>query len=237
MTTETFQHTGTSLFYGGQIGVKDERKKKHGWKDLRSGIDTFLSAHGLECSDDLVRKVGNFTLSLASVRPSVPLEGKRYSDLSIKQRSLFKSNKYNEYEGTGMGEFLANWLSKSPNVCFVFSKRTVKLSKISLVEPGVVAKTVTRLCHERPDPVISYEKLAMAVPRFLKDMQGRMKYLSVGEDFQFENAGEVGSGLWVRTAPINTLLSILDHRDVHVHRGKDFLVIYNRWFGLYCGGE
>jgi hypothetical protein len=211
----------------------DEKIKENGMKALKEGIRQFLGAHNASLPERDVPKIGRFILTLASVEPPVPLAGKRLRDLSSKQRILFQSD---EYEGSKDGEFLGNWI-KAPESFFLFSRRTVKVVTRGLQKPSPYHKTLARLCHERPDPVVPYEKLAMAVPRFVRDMQGKMKYLSVGKDYRFENADEPRKGVWVRTAPVNTLLSVLDHQDVHVHRGKDFVVIYNRWFGLYCGGE
>jgi hypothetical protein len=220
------------------MGSTKDRDKKQGWSALRSGLREFLDMHGLSYDEDLARKVGNFTLSLASVSPTIPLEGKKLRDLSAKQRILFQSD---EYEGTTDGEFLGNWID-APESFFLFSRKTVKVVTRSLMEPSPYFKTVARLCHERPDPVIPYEKLAMAVPRFLRDMQGKMKFMEIDKNYRFENAPEPTrerpkKRMWIRTEPVNVLLSILDHQDVHVHLGNGFVVIYNRWFGAYFEGE
>lgn len=217
------------------MGSKEEKERTAGLKALNYGIKRFiLSQTGRTDYDEkLTPKIGRFVLSLTSVEPSIPLAGKHLRDISTKQRTLFQCD---EYEGAPNSEFLGNWLHQ--DAFFLFSNRTVSVVTREIVKPGAVHKMVSRLCHERPSPVIPYEKLAMAVPRFVREMNGKMKYLSVDKNYMFENA-EVpsGDGVWVRTAPINALLSVLDHQDVHIHRGRDFIVIYNRWFGLYCQGE
>jgi hypothetical protein len=212
----------------------EEELRRDGWEALENGIENFLHSHGHAGYDkSLTPKIGRFILTLASTEPDIPLAGKRLRDLSAKQRVLFQSS---EYEGTKDGEFLGNWID-APRAFFLFSRRTVKVVTRGLLEPSPYHKTLVRLCHERPDPVISYEKLAMAVPRFVKDMQSKMKYLSVDKNYKFENAERPGKGLWIRTTMVNVLLSILDHQDVHVHRGKSFVAIYNRWFAAYFEGE
>ena len=155
----------------------DKSIKKMGWGRLEDGVRSFLGAHGHDTVDkNVIPKIGRFILTLTSVEPTIPLRGKRLRDLSTKQRLLFQSNKY---EGTVAGEFLGNWVD-APGFYFLFSKRTVNIARRhGLDEPGPVHKTLARLCHERPDPVISYEKLAMAVPRFVKDMQSGMKFMSL----------------------------------------------------------
>lgn len=202
---------------------------------LKDAIRYFLAAHDHKMVDKgMIPKIGRFILTLASVEPPVPLQGKRLRDLSTKQRILFQSE---EYEGTIAGEFLGNWV-EPPSFYFLFSKRTVNVAKgHALDPPSAIHKTLAHLCHERPDPVISYGKLVMAVPRFVRDMQGKMKYMSVPTDYQFENAEKPGKGLWIRTYPVNVLLSILDHQDMHIRRERDHAAIYNRWFAAYFEGE
>lgn len=221
------------------MGNREKRIKK-GMKNmaeyrLKDAIRYFLAAHGHDTIDEsMIPKIGRFILTLTSVEPTIPLRGKRLRDLSTKQRLLFQSN---EYEGTVEGEFLGNWVD-APRFYFLFSKRTVNIARRhGMDEPSPVHKTLVNLCHERPDPVISYERLAMAVPRFVKDMQSGMKFMSISADYRFENAEEPGKGLWIRTSPVNVLLSILDHQDVHIHRGRGYVAIYNRWFAAYFEGE
>jgi len=207
-----------------------------GWERLEEGIRYFLAANGRMTYDEsLTKKIGHFILSLTNETPTIPLEGKKMRDLSSKQRVLFQAD---EYEGSTDTEFLGHWVHKS-EFFFLFSRKTVKVSTRTLTRPSPQYKTVARLCHERPDPVVSYDKIAAAVPRFLRDMQGSMKYMSVDREFQFENAHEPqwDGHVWFRTAPVNVLLSILDHQDMHVHVGRGHVVIYNRWFGAYFEGE
>lgn len=211
-------------------------EKRLGLAALNEGIRRFLLTHtNMEAYDgELTTKIGRFILTLTSITPTIPLEGKHFRDISPKQRVLFQAN---TYEGTTDGEFIGNRIDM-PKTYFIFSKRTMSVATGTLAAPCSVHKTLARLCHERTDPVIAYEKLAMVVPWFVKDMQGRRKYMSVDEQYRFENAYQPSrNGVWVKTAPIQLLLSILDHQDVHIHRGKRFIAIYNRWFGLYCGGE
>ncbi len=217
--------------------VVDKRMRKMATERLEDAIRGFVAVHGHDKMDKSVfRKVGNFILALVTNEPTIPLQGKRLRDLSSKQRILFNAS---FYEGTLAGDFLGHWLKYRPDgdAYFLFSKRTVIAANAHILRaPSAVHKTLVNLCQERPDPVISYDRLAMAVPRFVRDMNGKMKYMSIDANYRFENAEEPGKGLWIRTDTANMLLSILNRQDVHIHRSLDYAVIYNRWFGAYFEG-
>jgi hypothetical protein len=215
----------------------EDHSRRVGWTALKSGVDKFLDANNCKRADvGTIKKIGRFILALTSTEPEIPLAGKKLRNLSTKQRILFQSERY---EGEEAEEFLGHWIgpeSRYGDFYFVFSRRSVKVANENLLNsPGTVHKTLAKLCHERPDPVIPYEKLAMAVPRFVKDLRGNMRFLSIDRNARFENSDTAGNGCWFRTEPINVLLSILDHQDVHIHQGRNFLAIYTRWFGAYFG--
>ena len=208
-----------------------------GLKELESAILSFMSANGRPAS--ISRKtttgIGGFILALTAVGPKIPLAGKHLRDLSAKQRILFNSR---EYGGQPGDEFIGHWVE--PGVYFLFSQRTVKIAHGTKIRPpSHPYKIIRHLCHERPDTVVPYEKLTMVVPRFVRDMERGMKYMRVDENLKFENAFKPRpeEGVWIKTEPVNVLLSILDHQDVHLHREENFIVIYTRWFGAYFEGE
>lgn len=217
-----------------------EKSHASGDKALEKGVREFLASRNRHTLDPgLVTKIGNFILTLTSVKPTIPFKGKTNRNLSEKQRELFKAKKYCVRDKDD--EFLGHWLDPS-SVYFLFSRKTYTPSRsVKYEESEYIHEFLATLCMKRPNILVPNHRFKEAVPRFVKDMRHSQKLMCVDKDYVFHTANKPADDPVSKTAQLhwfpsiyaNRFLSILGNDDVYVRRTSFSTTLYTRWFAIH----